>query len=216
MSACHQYVVLIFRVFWLQFFLEKFQTIFFGRPSRNMDGWLLERKGEKKDLCDDCLSSTPGEIHSLSEFSNKGTLSHNLSPRLTHNRPEVVVFESCCQGWTWSDARHTTAPPASVVKTHTHSFIFTGPTAPLHLKVSGRDLYGELRPPYHCVWVSVCARAYFFYFLATRSLRVYLPAAAPFRPPCTLCVLARAPCLRVCVRSEKTCTRVCEDLPLGC
>ena len=42
-------------------------------------------------------------------------------------------------------------------------------------------------------------------FLATRSLRVYLPAAAPFRPPCMLRVLACAACLRVCVRAWKKC-----------
>lgn len=106
-----------------------------------------------------------------------------------HNHHGVVVFELCSQGWTWNDAHcppnHTTAPPASAVK-NTHSLIFTRPTAPLHWKASGRDLYGYGHP-------------------STTS--VYFPCCCSVRPPCMVCVSVCS--VFTCMCALRKCMCVC-------
>lgn len=139
-------------------------------------------------------TTTATEVHSLSKFSNKGALSCNLSP------PRLITT---MRSWRCvARARGACSPSAQPHRsstcvcgqTHTHSLIFTGPTAPLHLKVSGRDLYGKLGPPYNCECVCVNVHVHdFFELWAPRSLRVYLAAAAPpDLPVCCVCVSMRS------------------------
>lgn len=110
-----------------------------------------------------------------------------------HNHHGVVVFELCSQGWTWNHAHcppnHTTAPPASAVK-NTHSLIFTRPTAPLHWKASGRDLYGYGHP-------------------STTS--VYFACCCSVRPPCTVCVSVCS--VFTCMCALRKCMCVCLQGP---
>lgn len=76
-------------------------------------------------------------VHLLSIFSNRGTLSHNLSPRLR----TAVKFQGAGPGAMLTVCQ-TTPQLHLHLWSNTHFHKFTGPTAPLYWKMNGRDLYG--------------------------------------------------------------------------